>query len=605
MSVEVRNLQSGETFEVGPDGAIFGREGGPANIKVPDQSVSKRHARIFSDGSDWFLEDMGSVNGTLVDGGKIGGTLPLKAGIIFQMSKFRFEVLSIDGRGPRGGTPELETRTALRGNTQGSPQGGANLPSELRKDPIPKRRAAREPPPPVENTNQQRPANFPPASDGDFPSQVDAAGNDVPDDDAPRPVLGIDSYDDDTGPGGALGMGIGYVLKTAPLLVLNPLGTVRKQVENPPLPGLQKLPLAFLLLPAYALTFVAQALVGGLAGIIAGGPLQIVALLLGPVIAAVVALVGAVIAGFLAHPILGWLVDKLGGSSDTQARTTHIAMGMTTTLVLLAPTMLATLLTAIAARLASISPAFALINVVPALLMIIATPLPVFVQWSWFRSYNVAKWFQTLLLVLAILGVLGGIAGAVGTVLGAVATLKAGTGAGGAGLVVPPVPGVEPVAGTDPTLAKDPTGTNPSDPTDTNPSGTNPSGTNPTGPNPTGPNPTGANPTGPTPTKEPLVTSATKTPPAGEYGDYLRKRAAIEAALEKDPTLVQSKRIGPLYERLSRETYNAEQEAVLLVLGPKKKPDPGKRAYLEKMKIAFVFQQTRGIVDDLFKALPQ
>ena len=39
MSVEVKNLQTGETYEVGPEGAIFGREGGPANIKVADQSV--------------------------------------------------------------------------------------------------------------------------------------------------------------------------------------------------------------------------------------------------------------------------------------------------------------------------------------------------------------------------------------------------------------------------------------------------------------------------------------------------------------------------------------------------------------------------------------
>ncbi|MBM4282876.1 MAG: FHA domain-containing protein [Deltaproteobacteria bacterium] len=72
VAVEVRNVQSGETFEVGPEGTIFGREGGPANVRVADPSVSKRHARIFADGPGWFLEDMGSVNGTVVDGSKIG-----------------------------------------------------------------------------------------------------------------------------------------------------------------------------------------------------------------------------------------------------------------------------------------------------------------------------------------------------------------------------------------------------------------------------------------------------------------------------------------------------------------------------------------------------
>ena len=584
MTVEVRNLQSGETFEVGPDGAVFGREGGPANIKVPDQSVSKRHARIFSDGSDWFLEDMGSVNGTLVDGGKIGGTLPLKAGVVFQMSKFRFEVLTIDGRGARpaaAANPEMETRTALRGNGNGA-QGNANLPSDLRKDPIPRRRPTRDAPP--ESTNQGRNNNLPLASDGDFPSQSSlesASSNSLPDVDAPRPMMGIDAYDDDIAPPGALAMGIGYALKTAPLLVLNPLGTVRKQIESPPLPGLQKLPLAFLVLPAYAITFVAQSLAGTIATGIAGD-LQIASLIIGPVVGVVVAVVGAVIAGFLAHPILGWLVDKLGGTSDARSRTTHLAMGLVTTLVLLIPTMLATLLTAIAARLSSVSSAFALINIVPALLMIVATPLPIFVQWSWFRSYNVAKWFQTVLMVLAILGVLGGVAGAISTVVSAVQVMRGG----GSGVVVPDVPDVDAPTGTDPA---DPTGAkNPVE-----------AGTDPADPKDPRKNPTGTNPV--------TATTTTTSSPAvaGEYGEYVRKRAAIEAALEKDPTLVQTSRIGPLYERLSRETYNAEQDAIVLVLGPKKRSDPAKRAYLEKMKAAYVFQQTKGTVNELLKVLPQ
>ncbi|MDP2342396.1 MAG: FHA domain-containing protein [Deltaproteobacteria bacterium] len=596
MTVEVRNLQSGETFEVGPDGAVFGREGGPANIKVPDQSVSKRHARIFSDGSDWFLEDMGSVNGTLVDGGKIGGMLPLKCGVVFQMSKFKFEVVTIDGRGarPQAAPTEQETRTALRGNGNGngSPGGGANLPSDLRKDPIPKKRQpAREPPPPPSENTNQRGGGLPLASDQDFPSQSSlpsSSNNSLPDVDAPRPQLGIDAYDDDVAPPAALAMGIGYALKTAPLLVLNPLGTVRKQIESPPLPGLQKLPLAFLVLPAYGATLVAQLLVGNVAATIASGKLDIVSLIIGPVIGAVVAVVCAVIAGFAGHPILSWLVDKLGGTSDARSRTTHVAMSTVTSLIFLVPTMVAVLLTAIAGRLASISSAFALINIVPALLMIVATPLPVFVQWSWFRSYNVAKWFQTVLLVFAVLGVLGGVAGAISTVVGAVQVMRAG---GGAGVSAVPPPGdpVDPANPTDP--VKDPV--DPSNPT--NPIAVKDPGT------PTTPtrDPTGV--------KDP-TTPAVKDPPtstvlSGKYGDYVRKRAAIEAALERDPTLVQNGIIGPLYEQLSREIYNAEQEAAAEVLGPKRRSDPSKRAYLEKVKIATVFQKTSFTVNKLYDAL--
>ncbi|MFO0003053.1 MAG: FHA domain-containing protein, partial [bacterium] len=87
--------------------------------------MSKRHARIFSEGAGWQIEDVGSVNGTVVDGGKIQGPVTLRPGMVFQMSKQRFEVVTVDGRA----RVEQETRTAMR-------QGGNPLPSELRKDPI-------------------------------------------------------------------------------------------------------------------------------------------------------------------------------------------------------------------------------------------------------------------------------------------------------------------------------------------------------------------------------------------------------------------------------------------------------------------------------------
>ena len=122
---------------------------------------------------------------------------------------------------------------------------------------------------------------------------------------------------------------------------------------------------------------------------------------------------------------------------------------------------------------------------------------------------------------------------------------------------------------------------------------------------PTG-KPTGT-PTG-TPTDTPITVRDPPPPPggvAGEYGEYVRKRAAIEAALEKNPTLVQLEPFGGLYEKLAAETYNAEQDAIVKVLGPKKRSDPAKRAYLEKLKISYVFQQTRETVNQLYKSTPQ
>src|SRR5690349_10682355 len=97
MKCEVKNVQSAEVFTVPPEGMIFGRTGGPANITVSDQSVSKRHARIFCKDGNWFLEDLKSVNGTVVNNRRITEPVPLSPGFVFALSKHQFEIVSLDG----------------------------------------------------------------------------------------------------------------------------------------------------------------------------------------------------------------------------------------------------------------------------------------------------------------------------------------------------------------------------------------------------------------------------------------------------------------------------------------------------------------------------
>ena len=457
MAVEVKSLQSGEVFEIGPDGATFGREGGPATIRVADPSVSKRHARIFQEGNGWFIEDMGSVNGTVIDGGKISGPLALRPGLVFQMSKQRFEVVSVDGRAdargagrapapqPQPSGTEQETRTAMR-------QGASNqLPSELRKDPIPKKKEKAPAPPPRSDYEDlpppepsipsnprttAQPRNKAPsqlASDGDLPSDPYAEpGPELP----PPANAGSDDYEQ-LGVGGAFFEGLAYLFKTAPTLVFNPLGTTRNNIESAPLPAVEKLPLAALLAPTHASLVGVQAIGGGLAALIAGTG-SVVGVVIAVVVGVVVGAVGAVMSGFLGHPILSFLVDKLGGGADARSRTTHIALGSVASLVLVTATTLGVIVVALTARLASVSPTFHLIVVVPALLGVVAYPLPVLVQWAWFKAYGVAKWFQTLLLVFAVLGVVGGVASAGSSVWGGIQAMRAAAGGAIAPTPVPP-----------------------------------------------------------------------------------------------------------------------------------------------------------------------
>jgi FHA domain len=68
--------QPGTTFDVG-SGATMGRSNG-ADINVDDPFASSAHARIFQRGDYMFVEDMGSTNGTYLNGRQIRSAERLK-----------------------------------------------------------------------------------------------------------------------------------------------------------------------------------------------------------------------------------------------------------------------------------------------------------------------------------------------------------------------------------------------------------------------------------------------------------------------------------------------------------------------------------------------
>src|SRR5919112_3037253 len=64
--VAAMGYEPGTTFDVG-EGATFGRSDG-ADIHVDDPFASSAHARIFDRGGFMYVEDMGSTNGTYLNG---------------------------------------------------------------------------------------------------------------------------------------------------------------------------------------------------------------------------------------------------------------------------------------------------------------------------------------------------------------------------------------------------------------------------------------------------------------------------------------------------------------------------------------------------------
>jgi hypothetical protein len=84
-------LQVGSAYDLS-DGALLGR-GEQADIQLEDGFASSRHARLVPQGDVMVLEDLGSTNGTYLNGEPLRGPQPLHPGDRIKIgdSEFSFE----------------------------------------------------------------------------------------------------------------------------------------------------------------------------------------------------------------------------------------------------------------------------------------------------------------------------------------------------------------------------------------------------------------------------------------------------------------------------------------------------------------------------------
>jgi len=57
----------------------IGRDDG-CDLVLRDLSVSRLHARLERHGTGWLLEDLGSTNGTRLNGWRVSGQVPVRPG---------------------------------------------------------------------------------------------------------------------------------------------------------------------------------------------------------------------------------------------------------------------------------------------------------------------------------------------------------------------------------------------------------------------------------------------------------------------------------------------------------------------------------------------
>jgi pSer/pThr/pTyr-binding forkhead associated (FHA) protein len=87
----IEGANEGERISLDDAPLLIGR-GSDAQIRLDDDYVSTRHARIAASGDQWFVEDLGSTNGTYIGSARITQPTTLTMGTQVRIGKTILEL---------------------------------------------------------------------------------------------------------------------------------------------------------------------------------------------------------------------------------------------------------------------------------------------------------------------------------------------------------------------------------------------------------------------------------------------------------------------------------------------------------------------------------
>ncbi len=85
-------LKIGESFEAGPVALTIGRAGDNAVVLARDDFASAQHARVEAQRDGLWVIDLGSTNGTFVNGDRIDGRRRLRDGDVVKVGDTELRV---------------------------------------------------------------------------------------------------------------------------------------------------------------------------------------------------------------------------------------------------------------------------------------------------------------------------------------------------------------------------------------------------------------------------------------------------------------------------------------------------------------------------------
>jgi len=349
MRIQIQDLTSGEVYDIGPNGATLGRESARTDISIPDEAISKKHARILLLDGQWYLEDLNSSNGTFIDGGRIHAQALLENGTGFSLSQRNFSVLQII-------------------SSDGEDDDEEHKPNFYGPD-------SEE----ISHLSEQ----------GDEPISM------------PEPIQSTAGLDDQDPIGKQLINGlfksIIYYLKVTPAIALQPAVFVRRGIDKQEWPAMSSLLIFSYALPAFIFgglgVTVARMLMELLNGSFSPAPFMesiAIGLLAG--------LGSALITAFLWHPVCSKFIQILGGESSARARTNYALMFFATLVFM-------SFAVSIQAILSALSIPF--INTLSPLLLVLGTITMSYLITSWNKYFGIIKSAHLFILALSLLSVLG------------------------------------------------------------------------------------------------------------------------------------------------------------------------------------------------------
>lgn len=455
----LRDPQASKTLSIPATGLVIGREGGEADITVRTAAVSKKHARVYAAEGVWYIEDLRSANGTFVDNEKIAAPYQLSPGLVFDLAGYRFEVVEItDGftepedpaastlTGPAGATltggglgvgvpptaksapkvagrPAPRRASADRAAVPTAPQRGSMMPMPAthvgpepeprQEEPAPEAPAAEEPQPPPMDEEPQEPQLSAPEED----AQTSAGGDAAAELSDPKAAAGKVMAE--------IPRAIAYYVLAVPKLLLNPLGTIRKSIEDQRVPPMKGLPLMAWALPGLAAFFVVGiffTLLAGVVGVVRGGSIgtALGAVVGGVLYAAVSGVVGGLVMAFAYHPIQAAVIKLLKGTSDERSRTNYLVLLMGVSMLFAVPGGVASL--GVLFPNAIVTGVLSLLSI---LVGLYANVIAFVAVYRWLTYFNVHKVVPKVVLGLGALVVLLSVLSAGGALVGTVKAIVA------------------------------------------------------------------------------------------------------------------------------------------------------------------------------------